>query len=187
MNLFKRFSLILFSIIFLLSFLKCKDFNSINKAESNINKVIQISSPNTIDKRDSLRVYEVINGENNTYLSNIFYSSQAYFYKDSLLIQINVGFISEGYLIKIKVFNEEYSVKFSRYGCSLAEILTIKEQHLQFEDFNLIHGGKLKGSYYCEAYSPTNFKGHKNIDQVIVDGFFEIIVLDEEVLKQSFE
>ena len=90
---------------------------------------------------------------------------KAYFYKDTLHIRLNAGFLG-GYNLKLRMVEDDYKAILTAYDCTWQKDLRIIKQNLQLENFNLLNSAIVKGKYFCEALPNNNFS--HNLDKVIV-------------------
>jgi len=132
------------------------------------NEVIFIEAKKNIESRDTIKLFEVIDGKEKEHFMD-FRFRETSFKKDSFLIFLSTGV----YGLQISVIGNEYtSSLFTHSHTGLpSKDLVISEQTLEIEDLNLMHNEKLKGNYYCVA----NFKNNSEskIEEINIRGFFE--------------
>ncbi len=138
------------------------------------------------EPRDTIMLFEFIDGIETEYFFGFDINSrkEAYFYKDTINVQLIAGFLG-GYNLSIQMVGDEYTAKLTNYDCTWWEDLKIKEQSLKLEDFNLTHNGKLKGVHYCEAKHKGRF-AHWT-DKVKIKGYFELDLVDVEEERKSWK
>ncbi len=142
-------------------------------------KVKFVEAKENIESRDTIKLFEVIGGKEEKYFMDfqIWQGERAYFYRDTVGIRLVAGFLG-GYNLIIKLTGDEYTSKLTNYDCTWWEDLKITEQRLELEDFKLVHNGKLKGNYFCEANHKNKFT--RDVDKVRIRGYFEFDLIDEE-------
>ncbi len=169
-------------ILFLIIAIPC--FLFFKTKNTKTDKVKFVQAKENIESRDTIKLYEIIDGKENEYFMDfeIGKDKRVYFYKDTITINLLAG-SHGGYYLTIKLIGDEYTSKLTNSGGSWWEDLNIKEQSLELEDFKLVHNGILKGNYFCVA-------DHKNkhtdrVEKVKINGYFEFILKDnEEEAKQ---
>jgi len=126
-------------------------------------------------EKDSLRIFEVFDGEEEEYpiRFNEDYRSKGYFLKDSLNFRMNAS----GYILSIELFEEKFKTTLrENSNCRIGDKMIIKNQLLRFEDFNLIHKGKIRGEYSCQAIPKESFDYLPQ--EVRIRGHFELDLVD---------
>lgn len=181
MNMKLNFNFIMFLLITIIPFFLLElDNSKTQKAEFIISK-------EEVRVKDSLKIFEVIDGEEVEYFFRLNENNhnKAYFFKDSVFIDLTTPGAFGGYYLRIKLFKENYTSRLIKSDCTWYEELKIKEQFLQFEDFNLVHGGKLKGEYFCKAIPRNDFR--VSAEQINIRGHFELDLVDIVEERKLFE
>ena len=172
-----KYYLPLFFLIMLIPFflLHIKD-SSTKKAEF-------IESKSNLESRDTLKIFEIIDGEKKEYYSDfkIGKGQRAYFYEDSVRFNLNNGF----YSLSVEMVGNEYTSRLWNSSCLSRHEMIIRKQRLQFEDFKLIHNGKLKGEYFCAADFKSNYSNQ--LEEVEIIGYFEMALVDEVEDRKLWE
>lgn len=141
-------------------------------------KVIFVESRGNIQARDTIKLYELIEGKEEEYFMDfkIGKDERVYFYKDTVGIKLVTGFFG-GYSLIIELIGDEYNSKLINYDCTWREELKIKEQILELENFKLGHNEILKGNFFCEANHENRFTDR--VEKIRISGYFEFVLKDE--------
>ena len=149
------------------------------KSENSKTDVVDfVESKNRIYQKDTIKLFELIDGKEEEYFIgfNIFSRNEAYFYKDTIDIELNAGMYG-GYNLSIQIVDKNFTSKLTNYDCTWQEDLKIIKQDLKLENLDLTDNGKIKGIVYCEAkYNSKRFR--EIIENVKIEGYFEMDLVD---------
>lgn len=152
--------------------------------EFSFNTIEFVKKKKQSNHRDTIKLFEVINGEEEIYYTDfkINKGKEAYFHKDTVHIKLFAGSF-EGYSLSIKLIGDKYIAELTNFNCTWRNELKIQEQRLILEDFKLIHQGKLKGNYFCEAQHKD--KSANGVSKIRIRGYFELDLIDhKEIIKK---